>query len=79
LRHFCLYEFAFKPRVDLILRTVPVMNLQFNSKLGSLSGMTEVDPNEAKTFKAMLGQTSHKDVESELGNSRILLKSSQAS
>lgn len=55
------------------------MNLQFNSKLGSLSGMTEVDPNEAKTFKAMLGQTSHKDVESELGNSRLLLKSSQAS
>lgn len=48
LRHFSLYEFAFKPRVDLILRTVPIMNTQFNSKLSSLQGMTEVDPTETK-------------------------------
>ena len=65
LRHFCLYEFAFKPRVDLILRTEPIMNLKLNSKLTSLTGMIEVDLNEIKTFKAMLGHTSHEDVTSE--------------
>jgi hypothetical protein len=32
--------------------------------------MVEVDSNEIKTFRAMLGQTSHEDVESELAHSR---------
>ena len=43
LRHFSLYEFAFNPRVELILRTDPVMCNQFNAKLASLDEMEPVD------------------------------------
>ena len=36
LRHFSLYEFAFKPRVELVLRSDPVFNMQFNAPLSGL-------------------------------------------
>lgn len=36
LRHFSLYEFAFKPRVELVLRQEPIYNTLFNAPLMSL-------------------------------------------
>ena len=33
LRHFSLYEFAFKPRVELVLRQDPVFITNFNAAL----------------------------------------------
>ena len=33
LRHFSLYEFAFKPRVELVLRSDPVFNTKFNAEM----------------------------------------------
>ncbi len=56
-RHYSLYEFAFKPRVELILRTAPVINYKFNAALPSLDSMVEVDPEEADRLKAFLGNT----------------------
>jgi len=36
LRHFSLYEFAFKPRVELVLRSDPVFPSKFNAELQPL-------------------------------------------
>ena len=36
LRHFSLYEFAFKPRVELVLRQDPIFNLRMNAEMTSL-------------------------------------------
>ena len=47
LRHFSLYEFAFKPRVELVLRSDPVFNAKFNAELQSLDDMMAVEPEEA--------------------------------
>ena len=55
LRHFSLYEFAFKPRVDLILRSDPIINEKFNSRLESLDEMEIVDKTEVDRLKAFLG------------------------
>ena len=56
LRHFSLYEFAFKPRVELVLRSDPVFNTMFNTELGSLDQMQEVEDEEAEQMKAFLKQ-----------------------
>jgi hypothetical protein len=72
LRHFSLYEFAFKPRVDLVLRTVPLINESLNSKQ-SLDEMQGVDKVEMERRKALQGSgefqlasdsKSHRDAES---------------
>ena len=55
LRHFSLYEFAFKPRVELVLRSDPVFNTKFNSELPSLDEMMEVEAEEAVKMKGFLG------------------------
>ena len=55
LRHFSLYEFAFKPRVELVLRSDPVFNNKFNAELGSLDSMQVVEPDEAQRMKSFLG------------------------
>ena len=47
LRHFSLYEFAFKPRVELVLRSDPVFNTQFDADLPSLDQMQEIEGDEA--------------------------------
>lgn len=54
LRHLSLYEFAFNPRVELILRTDPVMSTGFNAPLTSLDEMEKVDPEETERLKAFL-------------------------
>ena len=54
LRHFSLYEFAFKPRVELVLRQDPIYNTQFNAPLMQLDEMEEVDEEEAQKMKAFL-------------------------
>lgn len=59
LRHFSLYEFAFNPRVELILRTDPVMCQQFNAPLASLDEMEPVDQEETDRLKAFLTFGSH--------------------
>ena len=65
LRHFCLYEFAFKPRVELILKTQPAVGTVFNAQLTSLKEMVPVDGEEANRIKAMLGE---KKIESTHGS-----------
>jgi len=57
LRHFSLYEFAFKPRVELVLRTDPVIVTKFNAPIVSLDDaeMEEVEENEASRMRAFLG------------------------
>ena len=55
MRHFSLYEFAFKPRVELVLRSDPVLNTKYNAEMGSLDEMEEVDEAEAANMKAFLG------------------------
>ena len=54
LRHFSLYEFAFKPRVELVLRSDPVFNTRFNAPLQGLDEMQEVEDEEAANMKAFL-------------------------
>ena len=46
LRHYSLYEFAFKPRVDLVLRSDPIICDKFNSVIESLDEMEVVDKAE---------------------------------
>lgn len=58
LRHYSLYEFAFKPRVDLIIRTEPVFQNKFNAPLGSLDAMELVDEDEAEKMKMFLKASS---------------------
>lgn len=48
LRHFSLYEFAFKPRVELVLRSDEVFKTKFNAELLPLGQMEEVDEEEAQ-------------------------------
>ena len=43
-----LYEFAFNPRVDMILRTDPIMYVKFNANLASLDEMECVDKEETE-------------------------------
>ena len=56
LRHFSLYEFAFKPRVELVLRSDPVFNTRFNADLMPLNEMQEVEDEEAQQMKNFLRQ-----------------------
>ena len=56
LRHFSLYEFAFKPRVELVLRQDPIYNTRFNAPLMGLDQMVEVEEEEAKKMKNFLKQ-----------------------
>jgi len=55
LRHFSLYEFAFKPRVELVLKTQPPMVTAFNSCIEPLGEMEVVEAEEAAKMKAFLG------------------------
>lgn len=54
MRHFSLYEFAFNPRVELILRTDLVMSNRFNANLTSIEEMEPVDKAETDRLKAFL-------------------------
>jgi hypothetical protein len=54
LRHFSLYEFAFKPRIDMVLHTHPVFNTQFNAAQMDLEAMTQVEKEEASNMKMFL-------------------------
>lgn len=56
LRHFSLYEFAFKPRVELVLRSDPVFPSKFNAALLPLDRMQEVEDEEAEQMKNFLKQ-----------------------
>lgn len=56
LRHFSLYEFAFKPRVELVLRSDPVFPSRFNADLLPLDSMQEVEDEEAEQMKNFLKQ-----------------------
>ena len=55
LRHYSLYEFAFKPRVDLILRSDPIINDKLNANLQSLDAMETVDNLEVERLKGFIG------------------------
>ena len=59
MRHFSLYEFAFNPRVELVLRTDDVMCQNFNARLTSLDDMDAVDPEETEKLKAFLTIGAH--------------------
>ena len=54
-RHYSLYEFAFKPRMELFLRAEPFLNNKFNAEICKLDQMEEVDQAEAEKYKAHLG------------------------
>jgi len=56
-----LYEFAFKPRIELVLRSDPVFNDCFNANLGSLDEMSEVEAEEAEKMKMFLGALEKKE------------------
>ena len=58
LRHFSLYEFAFKPRVELVLKTQPPMVTAFNACIEPLGEMEVVEAEEAAKMKAFLGGAS---------------------
>lgn len=60
LRHFSLYEFAFKPRIELVLRMDPVFNSKFNAPLMGLDAMSEVEQEEAEKMRMFLGQLESK-------------------
>ena len=49
-----MYEFAFKPRIDLIIRTDPIFQNKFNTELGSLDEMEPVEESEAEKMKMFL-------------------------
>jgi hypothetical protein len=55
LRHFSLYEFAFKPRVELVLRSDPIINTKFNTELNKLDDMQVVEDADAEKMKEFLG------------------------
>ena len=67
LRHFSLYEFAFKPRVELVLRSDPVFNTKFNSELPALDDMMQVEAEEAAKMKGFLGM----EVPSTIGGEEV--------
>ena len=60
LRHFSLYEFAFKPRIELVLRSDPVFNTKMNANLDSLDTMIEVEQEEAEKMRMFLGSIEQK-------------------
>lgn len=64
LRHFSLYEFAFKPRVELMLRSDPMINIKFNAELNKLDDMQEVDDADAEKMKAFLGSMQEVSIDS---------------
>ena len=66
LRHYSLYEFAFKPRIELVLKQQPTINPQFNALLTSLGKMEPVQEEEAEKMKSLLGNM--KPEQSELGS-----------
>ena len=54
-RHYSLYEFAFKPRMELVLKCEPFLNNQFNTKEQcNLGDMVAVDQEDADKLKAYL-------------------------
>mmetsp|Transcript_25570 Transcript_25570/g.24863 ORF Transcript_25570/g.24863 Transcript_25570/m.24863 type:complete len:118 (-) Transcript_25570:138-491(-) len=53
-RHFSLYEFAFKPRMELVLKCEPFLNKQTNAPLSQLSEMNLMEADEAEKLKAYL-------------------------
>jgi hypothetical protein len=65
LRHFSLYEFAFKPRIELVLRSDAVFNMNFSSPLMDLDAMEEVEQEEAEKMRMFLGA-----IESKQANNR---------
>lgn len=54
-RHYSLYEFAFKPRMELVLRVDKFNNQKFNSEIPKLEECLELEEEEASKFKALLG------------------------
>ena len=50
-----MYEFAFKPRIELVLRSDPVFNTDFNAGLQDLDDMEEVEQEEAEKMRMFLG------------------------
>lgn len=53
-RHFSLYEFSFKPRRELVLKSEPFLNRRFNAELSDLNEMTQLEPEEAERLKGYL-------------------------
>jgi hypothetical protein len=53
-RHYSLYEFSFKPRRELVLKSEPFVNAAFNAPLSDLAEMTPVDAEEAERMKGYL-------------------------
>jgi hypothetical protein len=60
LRHFSLYEFAYKPRVELIMNTKESMVTTFNAPLESLQTMELVGEEEAAKMAGFLGASRSK-------------------
>lgn len=54
-RHYSLYEFTFKPRRELIMKTETFLNGNFNAPLSSLDQMKLVEPEESEKLKVYLG------------------------
>ena len=63
LRHFSLYEFAFKQRVELVLRSDPVINSKFNAELTKLDDMQEIDDEDADKMKMFLSSMQDQSIE----------------
>lgn len=53
-RHFGMYEFAFKPRRELILKTEPYLSKRFNAEQHDLGEMQLVEGEEADKMKGYL-------------------------
>ena len=54
-RHYSLYEFAFKPRMELVLKFEPFLNNQFNTaELPNLNEMVAVEQEDADKLKVYL-------------------------
>ena len=49
-----MYEFAFKPRRELILKTEPYLNKRFNAEQHDLGDMQAVEGEEAEKVKSFL-------------------------
>jgi hypothetical protein len=54
-RHYSLYEFSFKPRMELVLKCEPFLNLETNASLCKLNEMNLVETEEAEKLKVYLG------------------------
>ena len=70
-RHYSLYEFAFKPRIELVLQTQPFMNTRVNAPQVGLGQMEQMDQDEADKMKAFLGSL-------DLNNNNDLVQSPQS-